>query len=210
MRIRFGLAARMSRSTTGPGGVSPLQRGPRPQEPDASGAELIEFRGYAYTREPSPISGDLVTVYDPSTSANLEGSVPESRSSPRWSLERRSGAMSYRRAMRRRSAASCRCMGSLSSTVPEVIDDVRVEVFRATRANFSTAPFEGRMRASFEGKWTRESHNIADGALVRADRTTSGAARHGVARTAGPRLTRGLGIFQRLLRAEGAYGTLRG
>jgi hypothetical protein len=49
--------------------------------------------------------------------------------------------------------------------VPEVIDGVRVEVFRATRATFSTAPFEGQMRANFEGKWARESHNIADGAL---------------------------------------------
>src|ERR1700730_15328176 len=47
------------REPTGAAGIS--------QEPDASGAEMIEFRGYAYTREPSPISGELVTVYDPRT-----------------------------------------------------------------------------------------------------------------------------------------------
>src|SRR5467141_605880 len=31
----------------------------------AGGTELIDFKGYAYTREPSPISGEPVTVYDP-------------------------------------------------------------------------------------------------------------------------------------------------
>ena len=31
----------------------------------ARGAELIDFRGYAYSREISPISGEAVTVYDP-------------------------------------------------------------------------------------------------------------------------------------------------
>src|SRR4029077_19395909 len=33
----------------------------------AGGTELIDFQGYAYTREPSPISGQPVTVYDPKT-----------------------------------------------------------------------------------------------------------------------------------------------
>src|SRR5205823_10241933 len=33
----------------------------------AGGTELIDFPGYAYTREPSPISGEPVTVYDPKT-----------------------------------------------------------------------------------------------------------------------------------------------
>src|SRR5262249_37489484 len=45
----------------------PPQGGALPEKPDASAAEIIEFRGYAYTRAPSSISGDLVTVYDPST-----------------------------------------------------------------------------------------------------------------------------------------------
>src|SRR4029077_12695559 len=45
----------------------PTQAAGTSQGSDASGAGMIEFRGYAYTREPSPISGALVTVYDPST-----------------------------------------------------------------------------------------------------------------------------------------------
>src|SRR5262249_45906873 len=31
----------------------------------ATDAALIDFRGYAYSREVSPISGELITVYDP-------------------------------------------------------------------------------------------------------------------------------------------------
>jgi len=42
---------------------------------------------------------------------------------------------------------------------------VRVEAFRATQANFATAPFEGRMRVQLTGAWRRESHDIAAGAL---------------------------------------------
>src|SRR5262249_23989262 len=34
---------------------------------DDAGARTIEFRGYAYTRKPSAISGALVTAYDPKT-----------------------------------------------------------------------------------------------------------------------------------------------
>src|SRR6185437_4268918 len=45
----------------------PTQAGGVAKVPGTDGAEMIEFRGYAYTREPSSISGDLVTVYDPTT-----------------------------------------------------------------------------------------------------------------------------------------------
>ena len=45
------------------------------------------------------------------------------------------------------------------------IDDVRVEVFRATRVKFSRAPFEGRMRAKLEGAWARATQVIDVGAL---------------------------------------------
>src|SRR5581483_1853857 len=49
--------------------------------------------------------------------------------------------------------------------VPEIIDAVRAEVFRATAVSFSSLPFEGRMRATLEGDWVRENHNIAAGSL---------------------------------------------
>ena len=134
------------------------------QEPDASSAEMIEFRGYAYTREPSPISGDLVTVYDPSTPQIWK--VPyRNRVAPALVVRAPLGGYVVPAGYAKEIGGKLSLHGICFEPVPEVIDVVRVEVFRATQVTFSTAPFEGRMRASFDGGWTRESHNIAVGAL---------------------------------------------
>ena len=42
---------------------------------------------------------------------------------------------------------------------------MRVEAFRATRAQFAATPFEGRMRLTLEGRWQRETRHIRAGAL---------------------------------------------
>jgi Zinc carboxypeptidase len=144
------------REPTGAAGIS--------QEPDASGAEMIEFRGYAYTREPSPISGDLVTVYDPRTPQIWK--VPyRNRVEALLVVRAPLGGYVVPAGYAKEIGSKLSLHGISFDPVPEVIDTVRVEVFRATQATFSTAPFEGRMRASFDGRWTRESHNIAVGAL---------------------------------------------
>jgi hypothetical protein len=45
----------------------PARAGSATNERDDADARIIEFRGYAYTRTQSAISGGLVTVYDPKT-----------------------------------------------------------------------------------------------------------------------------------------------
>src|SRR4029453_17237055 len=45
----------------------PSKAGASVREPDDAGARRIDFRGYAYTRNPSAISGAPVTIYDPQT-----------------------------------------------------------------------------------------------------------------------------------------------
>src|SRR4030095_6282656 len=45
----------------------PSKAGASVRELGDAGARKIEFRGYAYTREPSAISGAPVTIYDPTT-----------------------------------------------------------------------------------------------------------------------------------------------
>ena len=134
------------------------------EEPDAHGAEMIEFRGYAYTREPSAISGDLVTVYDPTTPQIW--TVPyRNRVEPALVVRAPLGGYVVPPGYAKEIGGKLSVHGISFEPVPEVIDGVRAEVFRATRATFSTTPFEGRMRASFEGNWARETHNIAVGAL---------------------------------------------
>ncbi len=133
-------------------------------EPDANSWEMIEFRGYAYTRKPSEISGDLVTVYDPTTPRIW--TVPyRNRVAPALVVRAPLGGYVIPPGYAKEIGGRLAVHGISFEPVPEVIDGVRAEVFRATRATFSTTPFEGRMRASFEGNWARETHNIAVGAL---------------------------------------------
>ena len=134
------------------------------EEPEALGAEMIEFRGYAYTRELSPISGDLVTVYDPTTPQIWK--VPyRNRVEPALVVRAPMGGYVVPPGYAKEIGAKLSVHGISFEPVAEVIEGVRAEVFRASRAIFSTTPFEGRMRATFEGNWTRETHNIAVGAL---------------------------------------------
>jgi hypothetical protein len=134
------------------------------EEPDAAGAELIEFRGYAYTREPSSISGDLVTVYDPTTPQLW--TVPyRNRVEPALVVKAPLGGYVVPPGYAKEIGGKLSLHGISFEPVSEVIDGVRAEVFRASQATFSTTPFEGRMRASLEGDWARETHNIAVGAL---------------------------------------------
>jgi hypothetical protein len=133
-------------------------------EPDANSWEMIEFRGYAYTRKPSEISGDLVTVYDPTTPQIW--TVPyRNRVEPALVVRAPLGGYVVPPGYAKEIGDKLAVHGISFEPVPEVIDGVRAEVFRATRAVFSTTPFEGRMRASFEGNWGRETHNIAVRAL---------------------------------------------
>jgi hypothetical protein len=134
------------------------------EEPDALGAEMIEFRGYAYTRERSAISGDLVTVYDPTTPQIW--TVPyRNRVEPSLVVRAPLGGYVVPPGYAQEIGGKLSVHGISFEPVSEVIDGVRAEVFRATRATFSTTPFEGRMRVSLEGNWARETQNIAVGAL---------------------------------------------
>jgi hypothetical protein len=142
----------------------PAQAGGTVTERDAPDAELIEFRGFAYTREPSAISGDLVTVYDPAT--------PQI-----WKVP-------YRQRVEAALTVTAPLAGYL---VPPGFADLvgaklalhgimvhalhgdqaahEVEVFRASQVEFSLLPFEGRMRARLLGDWQRDAQGLAAGSL---------------------------------------------
>jgi hypothetical protein len=142
----------------------PPQAGATSASLDASGADMIEFRGYAYTREPSPISGDLVTVYDPTTPQIWR--VPyRNRVEPALIVKAPLGGYVIPAAFAQEIGAKLALHGISFERVPDIVDGVRAEVFRAVRVTFSSVPFEGRMRARLEGSWARETHSIHAGAL---------------------------------------------
>jgi hypothetical protein len=132
--------------------------------PRATGAKLIDFPGYAYTREVSPISGEPVTVYDPGRPQIWR--VPlRDEVSPALIVRAPLGGY----------VVPCPWAADISTrlavhdihfeTVRTAGRAVRVEAFRATQAEFATSPFEGRMRVQLDGSWQRESQDIGPGAL---------------------------------------------
>lgn len=142
----------------------PTQAGGASQDLGARGAEMIEFRGYAYTREPSPISGDRVTVYDPSTPQIWK--VPYRNGvEPALVVTAPLGGYVVPAAYAREIGTKLVQHGISFEPVRDDVEGVHAEVFRATRATFSSTPFEGRMRAELEGSWARETHTIGAGAL---------------------------------------------
>ena len=142
----------------------PTQAGGKTTVPDESDAEIIEFRGYAYTREPSAISGDLVTTYDPKTPQIWR--VPyRNKVEPTLVVCAPLGGYVVPAGFAAEIGAKLALHGIAFERVPDLIAGVRAEVFRATEVSFSSVPFEGRMRATLAGSWSRETHNIATGSL---------------------------------------------
>lgn len=125
---------------------------------------MIDFRGYAYTRELSSISGELVTTYDPST--------------PRiWRVPfRRDVEPSLK-------VVAPRCGYVVPAAyAAEIVQKLKlhnlrferftagsermpVEVFRTSQAEFSDSPFEGRMRVKLTGAWKPETRDIPPSSL---------------------------------------------
>jgi len=138
--------------------------GGRTDGPGAGGTELIDFQGYAYTRETSSISGEPVTVYDPKRPEIWR--VPfRDRVSPSLVVQAPRGGYLVASAWAADIGARLALHGISFEPVHQGSTGVHVEVFRAGEAQFTHAPFEGRMRVRLSGDWQRESQDIAAGSL---------------------------------------------
>jgi hypothetical protein len=142
----------------------PQAGGATPDRDARSAARMIDFRGYAYTRTLSAISGGLVTRYDPATpqiwrvplrdqvSASLIVTAPRSGYvvPPEFAVE---------------IASRLQAHGMGFETLTESQEEIGMQLFRAEQVKFSEAPFEGRMRAAIRGAWHDETSRISSGAL---------------------------------------------
>ena len=131
---------------------------------DPADARVIEFRGYAYTRTESAISGGLVTTYDPKTPRIWR--VPM-RDAVKPLLVVRAPGAGYVVPVSFASIIGVRleAHGVAFELIRRRHAAVMAGAFRAQRVGFSAAPFEGRMRAQLEGAWSEESVDIEAGAL---------------------------------------------
>jgi len=142
----------------------PAQAGGVTPDRDISEARVIEFRGYAYTRAPSPISGGLVTTYDPKTPQiwrvplRDQVNVAISATAPL-------GGYVVPVAFAADIAPRLDAHGIAFSRLHCSRDEIKAKAFRATEVRFSATPFEGRMRAQLTGSWHEEMYCPQDGAL---------------------------------------------
>jgi hypothetical protein len=126
---------------------------------DTTHAEMIEFRGFAYTRTKSEISGGLVTRYDPSKPQIWR--VPY-RNKVRASVTARlpKGGYIVSAGHADLVASKLDLHGVRYERIDTARDAQEVEVFRSQSTAFSAAPFEGRMRLTLTGEWRAERVDI--------------------------------------------------
>ncbi|HEY0746653.1 MAG TPA: M14 family zinc carboxypeptidase, partial [Steroidobacteraceae bacterium] len=138
--------------------------GATPERETEAGTRVIDFRGYAFTRTRSAISGGLVTRYDPrapqiwrvplrdQVSASLTVRVP-------------GGGYIVPVAFVGDILARLEAHGIAIERVKYPLEGIKANLFRADQVKFSEAPFEGRMRAELRGTWREETSNVLPGAL---------------------------------------------
>jgi hypothetical protein len=129
-------------------------------DPDVT---MIDFRGFAYERKPSKISGELVTVYDPktpqiwrvpfrkNTKASLVVTAPRGGYIVPPGYANEIGAKLQ--------------LHDVEFRKLDAVGRIEVECFRASHVEFSSAPFEGRTRATITGGWQKEHQEIGAGSL---------------------------------------------
>ncbi len=126
-------------------------------------ARTIEFRGYAYTRRPSPVSGALAIEYDATRPEIWRVPLREQvRATVTVTLPR--GGYVVPAAWAADLEPRLRAHGVAFETWNEPRPGLRVESFRVTK--FATGrPYEGRTPATLEGAWQPASVELAPGAL---------------------------------------------
>jgi hypothetical protein len=139
--------------------------GGRPETGGGAGdTDLIDFRGYAYTREVSPVSGEPVTVYDP-TRPQIWRVPFRKLVAPSVVVKAPLGGYVIPCAWAADIGMRLAAHGIRFEPLSAAINRVRVEAFRASGAQFAAAPFEGRMRVALTGSWQLETHDLEAGAL---------------------------------------------
>ncbi|MBX7185280.1 MAG: peptidase M14 [Vicinamibacteria bacterium] len=142
----------------------PAKGGQAASDVDDAGARIIEFRGYAYTRSLSPISGSLMTVYDPKTPQIWR--VPF-RDRVEASLVVRAPRGGYLVPAEHAEMVGAKLAlhGIAFEPLRRPLENAQVEQFRIIRAQFSSEPFEGRQRVALDGEWGATQRDVPAGVL---------------------------------------------
>ena len=127
-------------------------------------ARTIDFRGYAYTRTPSEVSGALMTRYDERTPQVW--SIPmRDEIVPDHVVDAPRSGYIVPAAYATQVAAKLGQHGIEFRRVEAAMPGARVETFRADTASFAAQSVEGHQRLTATGTWKPETQDLVAGAL---------------------------------------------
>ena len=124
----------------------------------------LEFRGYEYSREPSAISGALMTRYNDKRPQIWRIPLFD-EVTPSITVSAPRGGYLIPPGYAPLVADKLSLHGIEFRRVDQALSKADVEVFRATKAEPTASTFEGRSAFTFEGDWKSERRDVAAGAL---------------------------------------------
>ena len=124
----------------------------------------IDFRGYEYTREPSAISGALLTRYD-NRKPQIWRIPLKDEVRPAVTVTAPRGGYIVPAAYASWVGEKLALHAVAFTTIKTGSASAPTEVFRATKTTLAPATFEGRTMLTLEGEWRKESRAIPAGSL---------------------------------------------
>jgi hypothetical protein len=126
--------------------------------------KTIDFQGYAYSREPSAISGGIVTRYD-SKRPQVWRIALRDEVRPKISVAAPRGGYVVPAAEAQWVAQKLALHGIESRKLAAPLPAVALQSFRADQATAASFTFEGRTTLSVEGEWRSEQRDLPAGSL---------------------------------------------
>lgn len=124
----------------------------------------IDFRGYAWTREASAISGALATRYDETTPQVWQ--VPlRDELVPARTVDAPRGGYVVPAAHASWVGAHLALHGIQFTVLNEALPHAQLETFRSEEWTFAAGSMEGRQRLTVQGQWQPESRDVPAGSL---------------------------------------------
>ena len=125
---------------------------------------MIDFGGYAYVREPSAVSGGLVTRYD-TTKPEIWHIPLKDTVKPSLEVRAPKGGYIVPAAWAAEIGQKLALHGVEFRRLDAPPGRLALETFRATQASFDKPPFEGRSSPTLKGEWKAETREVPAGSL---------------------------------------------
>jgi len=125
---------------------------------------MLDFRGYAYAREPSPVSGGPVVRYDPSTPQVWKVPLYD-EVKPAATVDAPGAGYIVPAAWAALVGAKLAVHGIEARTLTAPAQGLAVQTFRATKVTPGRATNEGHATVTLEGAWADERRDLPAGWL---------------------------------------------